>query len=178
MKRYLFSICTLIIVISACNPSAEKQQNSIYSKDGLSFSLPKYWKVKKDRTIDGVANSRFISISDEEPFSKDAYLIITSMDSVNLDKTLKNLITQSRASYGKRNVEFGMLNEPKTVKIGKYDVLKADFETRIIANRNKGSLAVMHHKGKTYSFISSVDIKDKKKNFSVADSVIKSLRVK
>ena len=178
MKKILYFICAIIILISACNSSDKEQKYVPYTKNGLSFNLPKYWKVKKDRSIDGVANSRFISISDEEPFSKDAYLIITSMDSVSLDKTLQNLIQQSRASYVKRNIEFGMLNEPKVVKIGKHEVLMADFETRIIATRNRGSLAVLHYKEKTFCFVSSVNIKDKKANFSVADSVIKSLQCK
>jgi len=178
MKGISYLVFAIIVLISACNPSDKERKNVPYNKNGLSFNLPKYWKVKKDRAIDGVANSRFISISDEEPFSRDAYLVITSMDSVSLDKTLQNLIQQSRASYGKRNIEFGMLNEPKAVNVGKHQVLKADFETRIIATRNRGSLAVLHFKGKTFCFVSSVNIKDKKANFSVADSVIKSLNVK
>ncbi|RZK20394.1 MAG: hypothetical protein EOO86_04535 [Pedobacter sp.] len=178
MKRFSYFVWAFIILVSACNSSDKKPQSIIYSKDGMSFSLPKYWKVKKDRPIDGVANSRFISVSNEEPFAKDAYLIITRIDSVSLVNTLQNLIQQSRASYSKRKVEFGMLNEPKVEKIGNHEVLKANFETRVITNRNRGSFAVLHYKGKTFCFVSSINIKDKKANFSVADSVIKSLSVK
>lgn len=179
MKTTFLSVLALMLLLTACNYSSTKKKEFVlYSKGGWSFSLPKYWKVKKDRPIEGVPNSRFISASDDEPFSKDAYLIITAIDSVSVEKNLENLIIQSRASYHKRKIEFGMLNQPKEIMVGKQKVLRADFETKVITNRNKGSFSVFNWKGKTYSFIFSADVKDKKENFNVVDSVIKSLNVK
>ena len=64
MKGISYLVFAIIVLISACNPSDKERKNVPYNKNGLSFNLPKYWKVKKDRAIDGVANSRFISISD------------------------------------------------------------------------------------------------------------------
>ncbi|WP_316796073.1 hypothetical protein [Pedobacter agri] len=179
MKKSIVYLSIFIVSISSCNYSSHKKQETvIYRKDGLSFNLPKYWKVKKDRPIDGIPDSRFISISDEEPFSKDSYLIITAIDSVSVEKTMQNLIAQSRTSYNKRKIEFGMLNEPKEIVIGRQNALRADFETRVINNRNKGSFTLFNLNGKTFSFISSVNVKDKKENCSVVDSVIKSLHLK
>ena len=62
MKNLKFLLIT--VLFAACNYSSnKKQETSLYQKDGLSFQLPKYWKVGKDRPIEGVDSSRFLSVS-------------------------------------------------------------------------------------------------------------------
>jgi len=176
MKKFFIIIFTAFILIYGCNSS--KRKNVPYSKDGISFSLPKYWKIKKDRPIEGLAHSKFISISNEEPFSKDGFLIITAVDSVDLTKTLDNLIAQSRTSYARRKIEFSLVDKPKQIAIGDKKALRADFETRILTTHNKGSFTVLQLKHKTFTFTASTNVKDKLENFAVVDSVIKSLQMK
>ncbi|KQN33911.1 hypothetical protein ASE92_14795 [Pedobacter sp. Leaf41] len=164
MKTTFLSVLALMLLLSACKYSSTKKKEFVlYSKEGWSFSLPKYWKVKKDRPIEGVPNSRFISASDDEPFSKDAYLIITAIDSVSVEKNLENLIIQSRASYHKRKIEFGMLNQPKEIMVGKQKVLRADFETKVITNRNKGSFLFSIGRAKPFHLYSVLMLKIKRR---------------
>lgn len=178
-KSILVIFSLLAIFIVACNYSSNrKPKHTVYTKDGLSFTLPEYWEVEEDRPVKNTPRSRFISVINNEPLNKDAYFIMTAIDSGNnLNRTLQMLVQQSRISYSKRKIEFGLLDKPKEKTIGQHKTLSVDFETRVIANRNKGSITVFNYKDKTYSFVSSIDIKDKKENFSVMDSVIKTLRV-
>ncbi|MCZ4242758.1 hypothetical protein [Pedobacter punctiformis] len=181
MKKIRFVSFSVIItfLFVACNyKSGEKPPPVTYSKDGLSMSLPKYWKVTKDRPIEGVDSSRIISITNKEPFSKDAYLVITSVnEKEELDKVLENLIQSLRASHSKRNIEFGLLDKVQKVKVGNIDALRVGFETKIVTTRNNGTLTVFNLNKKTYSFVFNSDVKESKENSGVVDSAIKSLKV-
>lgn len=182
VRRIMMQLSTvfllLLVVAFGCKSSREKTKNVTYSKDGICFNLPKYWKIKKDRPIEGVADSRFISISNEEPFSEDAFIIITAIDSVSKDLTLQNLIKQSSISYAKRKIEFSLMGKPQTITIGDKKGIRANFETRLLAHRNTGSFTVLQLKNKTFTFTTSSSVKDKLENFSVVDSVIASLALK
>lgn len=177
MRNLIFLI--LISVSCSCNYSANKKpEKHIYTKDGLSFDLPQYWEVEKDRPIDGVTDSRFISVSNNEPFADDSYFILTAVKSAkNLRFTLDNLIKQSRVSFNKRKMQFGLLSQPKPFVFGQHKVLRVGFETKVITTRHKGCLSVFEYAGKTYSVISSAEFKDAKENIAVVDAVIKSLKV-
>lgn len=174
-----FKFLAVLILFVSCNYSSEKKDKIVnYSKNGLSFALPKYWKVTKDKLIEGTKDSRLISISNEEPFAKDAYLIITEINKeVSLPKTMDRLINNLRAGYVNRKVDFGLLNEPVKVKIGDINTIRTDFETKIITTRNRGNITVLNLMGKTYSFVFSSEIKEWKENSAVVDTAIKSLRV-
>lgn len=177
MRNLIFLL--LITVSFSCNYSANKKpEKHIYAKDGLSFELPQYWEVEKDRSIDGVADSRFISVSNNEPFADDSYFILTAVKSAkNLRFTLDNLIKQSRVSFNKRKMQFGLLSQPKPLVFGQHKVLRVGFETKVITTRHKGCLSVFEYADKTYSVISSAEFKDSKENIAVVDAVIKSLKV-
>jgi hypothetical protein len=141
------------------------------------LQLPKYWQVGKDRPIDGVANSRFISISNSEPLSGEEFLVITAIDAINtLPETLNNVIEQSRTSYSKRNIEFGLLDQVKTVAIGLHNTLRVDFETKLLAKKYNGSFTVFNLKNKTYSCISSAEAKNFKEHTVTVDSIIRSIK--
>ena len=169
----------ILILLTSCNYSSnKKQESSLYEKDGLSFQLPKYWKVERDRPIEGVKGSRFLSVSNNEPLSGEEFFVITAIDTGNtLDSTMDNLIKQSRISYNKRNIEFGLLNEAKELTIGLNKTLRVDFETKLVNNRNRGSFTVFNLKDKTYSFVSSAEAKNFKEHTVKIDSIIKSLKV-
>ncbi|WP_162796348.1 hypothetical protein [Pedobacter namyangjuensis] len=177
MKNLIFLL--LITVSFSCNYSANKKPDKqIYTKDGLSFELPKYWEVEKDRPIDGVADSRFITVSNKEPFADDSYFVLTAVKSANnLRFTLNNLIKQSRISFSKRKMQFGLLGQAKPFVFGQHKVLRVGFETKVIATRNKGSFSVFDYAGKTYSVVGSAEFKDSKENTAVVDAVIKSLKI-
>lgn len=177
-NAFQFLIVILIFLISCNYSSKKKQEASLYKKDGLSIMLPKYWKVEKDRPIEGVKGSRFLSVSNNEPLNGEEFFVITAIDTGNtLASTMDNLIKQSRISYNKRNVEFGLLNENEELTIGDLKILRTDFETKIIGNRYKGSFTVFNLKDKTYSFVSSAEAKNVKEHTKTIDSIIKSLKV-
>lgn len=179
MKNRFQLLLILAVFLAACNYSSnKKQETSLYQKDGLSFQLPKYWKVGKDRPIEGVDGSRFLSVSNNEPLAGEEFFVITAIDTINtLAETMDNLIEQSRVSYSKRNIEFGLLNQAKELTIGQHETLRIDFETKLLGNRNKGSFTVFNLKDKTYSFVSSAEAKNVKEHTKTIDSIIKSLKV-
>lgn len=179
MKNRFQLLLIFSVLLASCNYSANKKQEMLlYKKDGLSFQLPKYWKVEKDRPIQGVKDSRFLSVSNNEPLSGEEFFVITAIDTGNtLASTMDNLIEQSRISYSKRNIEFGLLNEAKELTIGLNKTLRVDFETKLLGNRNKGSFTVFNLKDKTFSFVSSAEAKNVKEHTKTIDSIIKSLKV-
>jgi len=179
MKNRFQLLLLFAVLFASCNySSSQKQEISLYKKDGLSIQLPKYWKVEKDRPIQGIKDSRFLSVSNNEPLSGEEFFVITAIDTGNtLASTMDNLIKQSRISYSKRNIEFGLLNEAKELTIGLNKTLRVDFETRLIGNKNKGSFTVFNLKDKTYSFVSSVEAKNIKEHTKAIDSIIKSIKV-
>ena len=74
MKNRFQLLLILAVFLAACNYSSnKKQETSLYQKDGLSFQLPKYWKVGKDRPIEGVDGSRFLSVSNNEPLAGEEF---------------------------------------------------------------------------------------------------------
>jgi len=177
MKNLKFLFITLLF--AACNYSSnKKQETSVYQKDGLSFQLPKYWKVGKDRPIEGLGGSRFLSVSNNEPLGGEEFFVITAIDTINtLAETMDSLIEQSSISYSKRNIEFGLLNQAKAITIGLHKTLRVDFETKLLGNKNKGSFTVFNLKDKTYSFVSSAEAKNVKEHTATIDSIIKSFKV-
>ncbi|RYG15586.1 MAG: hypothetical protein EOO07_15050 [Chitinophagaceae bacterium] len=106
MRNLLYLL--IVVLTCSCNYSANQQTDvQLYTKDGLSFELQKYWEVEKDRAISGVANSRLITVSNNEPFVKDSYFVITAVDrKKSLAFTLENLIEQSRASFAKSDLSY------------------------------------------------------------------------
>jgi len=167
-----------MVSFGACDYGSKKKEEPIlYKKNGLSFNLPKYWEVKKDRPIEGVEGARLISISNEEPFSKDSYLVITVINKEdNLENAIERIIRTLGASHNKRKIEFGILDKVAKIKIGNIDALRVGFETRIIANRNKGNITVFNLKGKNYSFVFSADVKEAKEDVEIVEQIIKSLK--
>ncbi|RZL41726.1 MAG: hypothetical protein EOP00_24390 [Pedobacter sp.] len=180
MKNRFQLLLVFLVLFLSCNYSSNKKQETVlYEKEGLSFQLPKYWKVEKDRAIEGVLNSRFLSVSNKEPLSGDEFFVITAIDSgKSLSYIMDVLIKQSSASYAKRNMDFGLLTQAKAIKIGSRQALRSTFETKLIGSSNKGTFTVFNHANKTFSFISSAETKNIKENTAVVDSVIKSLKMK
>lgn len=174
------NLFVVVLLFASCNYSSNKNtEKVVYNKDGLSFKHSKYWEIEEDRPVKNTPDSRFISISDTEPFHKDGSLIITAVDSSSTsDKVLDNLMNQMKISFSKRNIEFGLEKQPYNLTIGEYKTLRADFVSKVLSKRSKGSLTVFNHNGKTYSFVFRIDVKDKVENFTVVDSVISSLKIK
>ena len=168
-----------LFIISACNyRSGKKKEYVKYAKDGLSFSLPKYWKVTKDKPIEGANDSRLVSASNEEPFSKETYLVITKMKrSDSLARVMEDCINSMRASHSKRKIEFGLLDKVTEIKIDTINALRVNFETRLLSTHNNGSMTVFNTKNNTCLFVINGDVKDKKENAQVLDSALKSFRL-
>jgi len=168
-----------LAVMSACNYKSGKQKEYVkYDKDGLSFSLPKYWKVTKDKQIEGTIGGRLVSASNEEPFSKETYLVITkTAKSDNLAQVLEDCVNSMQASHRKRKIEFGLLGDVYQIKIDTADALRVSFETRLLGTHNNGSMTVFNTKNNTCLFVFNGDVKDKKENAQVLDSALKSFKL-
>jgi hypothetical protein len=178
--KNIFGVVFSLLLLASCNyASRRKDQPVIYQKDGLSFLLPnKYWKVKKDRMIEGTEASRMISLENDEPLSKDAYLFLTQINAnLNLNSFLETTIRSCRSSYQQRKIAFGLLDTARNIRIGNKEVLRVGFETSIIANRNIGSITLFKLKGKTYSFIFSGEAIAARLHQKLLDSMISSFKV-
>lgn len=176
----IFIIIFSLLLFASCNyASNRKDQPVVYQKNGLSFLLPnKYWKVKKDRTIEGAKGPRIISLENDEPLSKDAYLFLTQInEDLNLNSFLETTIRSCRSSYQQRKIAFGLLDTVHNIKIGNKEVLRVGFETSIVADRNIGSITLFKLKGKTYSFIFSGEAIEAKHHQKLLDSMISSFKV-
>lgn len=179
MKSIVVIIFSLWLFASCNYSSNRKDQPVVYQKNGLSFLLPnKYWKVKKDRTIEGAKGTRIISLENDEPLSKDAYLFLTQInENLNLNSFLETTIRSCRSSYQQRKIAFGLLDTVHNIKIGNKEVLRVGFETSIVADRNIGSITLFKLKGKTYSFIFSGEAIEAKHHQKLLDSMISSFKV-
>lgn len=177
--KYIAWLCLALTITNACSyRSGKKKEYVKYAKDGLSFSLPKYWKVSKDRPIEGVADGRLISASNEEPMGKEAYLVVTRTQKAdNLAEVMNNCINSMRASHSKRNISFGLLNQVGKIKIDTADALRVAFETKILGTHNNGTITVFNAKNNTFLFVFNGDVKDKNENAKVLDSALKSFKV-
>ncbi|MGQ7854997.1 hypothetical protein ACUN24_12235 [Pedobacter sp. WC2501] len=180
MKKVFQSIAVLVFLFTSCNYSPSKKQESVlYEKDGLTFQFPAHWKVEKDKPIDGVAKSRFITIINHKIIRGQEFIIITASDSTGtLKETLDNLIKQSEISYTSGNIEFGVLDEAKEFKIGSQKVLRQNFETNQNNTSNRGIFSVFNSAGKTFSFTSMAEATNIIAHTAIVDSVIKSLKIK
>ncbi|WP_157257946.1 hypothetical protein [Pedobacter ginsenosidimutans] len=179
MKNIFIIIFSLMLFASCNYASNRKDQPVVYQKNGLSFLLPnKYWKVKKDRTIEGAKGTRIISMENDEPLSKDAYLILTQInEDLNLNSFLEKTIRSCRSSYQQRKITFGLLDTARNIKIGNKEVLRVGFQTSIIADRNIGNITLFKLNGKTYSFIFSGEAIEAKHYQKLLDSLISSFKV-
>jgi len=177
--KNIFRIIFSLLLFASCNyASNRKDQPVVYQKNGLSFLLPnKYWKVKKDRTVEGAKGTRIISLENDEPLSKDAFLILTQINKdLNLNSFLETTIRSCRSSYQQRKITFGLLDTARNIKIGNKAVLRVGFQTSIIANRNIGSITLFKLKGKTYSFIFSGEAIEAGLHQKLLDSMISSFK--
>ena len=178
--KNIFIIIFSLLLFASCNYASNPNDQPIaYQKNGLSFLLPnKYWKVKKDRTVEGAKGTRIISIENDEPLSKDAYLILTQInEDLNLNSFLETTIRSCRSSYQQRKITFGLLDTARNVRIGNKEVLGVGFETSVIATRNIGSITLFKLKGKTYSFIFSGEATEARLHQKQLDSMISSFKV-
>ncbi|TCD27372.1 hypothetical protein EZ456_09250 [Pedobacter psychrodurus] len=178
--KNIFVIIFSLLLFASCNYASNRNdQPVVYHKNGLSFLLPnKYWKVKKDKAVEGAKGTRLISVENDEPLSKDAFLILTQInEDLNLNSFLETTIRSCRNSYQQRKIAFGLLDTARNVKIGNKEVLRAGFETSVIADRNIGSITLFKLKGKTYSFIFSGEAIEAKLHQKLLDSMISSFKV-
>lgn len=177
--KSLLLVCLALTLTSACNyRSGKKKEYVKYAKDGLSFSLPKYWKVTKDRPIEGVADGRLISASNEAPLSRETYMVITkTLKSDNLAQVMDDCINSMRSSHSKRNIEFGLLDQVAKMKVDTTNALRVGFETKALGVHNNGTMTVFNMKNSTFLLVFSGDVKDKKENAKVLDSALRSFRV-
>jgi hypothetical protein len=168
----------IFLLFIACNyRSGAPKEMRTYSAHGLSLNLPVYWKVTKDEIIDTTAHIRMISVSDEEPLNKGAYLVITEIDKeLDLKNILLRQLRSTNAAMNREKIPFGIVKESEIVKIGKLDALRGTFESPAIGNRSEGTLTVFYLNGKTYSFLFSTSVKDSKENKAMVDTIIKSLK--
>lgn len=128
--------------------------------------------------VEGTKGARIISLDNDEPLSKDAYLILTEInEDLNLNSFLETTIRSCRSSYQQRKITFGLLDTARNVKIGDKEVLRVGFQTSIIAERNVGSITLFKLKGKTYSFIFSGEAIEAKLHQKLLDSMISSFKV-
>ncbi|SDG22491.1 hypothetical protein SAMN05421827_104186 [Pedobacter terrae] len=179
MKNILSVIFSFLLFVSCNYSSNRKDQPVLYQKNGLSIQLPnKYWKVIKDRPIDGIKGTRIISIDNQEPLSKDGYLVLTEINkNLNLSSFLEKTIRSYRSIYRQKKIAFGLLDTARNIKVGNKEALRVGFETSVIANRNIGSIALFKLKDKTYSFIFMGEAKEAKNYHKLLDSMISSFKV-
>jgi hypothetical protein len=178
--KNIFGVIISLLLFASCNySSSRKDQPVLYKKSGLSFMLPnKYWKIKKDRAVEGAKGIRLISAENDEPLSKDAYLILTEINKdLNLNSFLEKTIRSCRSSYQQRKIAFVLLDTARGIKIGNKDVLRIGFDTSIIANRNIGSITLFKLKGKTYSVMFFGEAIEAKNHQKLVDSMISSFKV-
>lgn len=175
------NITTLMIVLlfTACNsPVKQKKEVGLYDKNSLSFLIPKNWEVEKDTEIDGIANSRFLTLIKDRQHTDGEFIVITAIDSgISLNRYMDILIQQSEGGYAKRKVEFTQLTDPTESLIGSKKIVRVEFETKINDNRNKETLTAFYSGKKTFAFVTSAESTSANEHLAVVDAIIKSLKI-
>ncbi len=163
-----------IVACKSENSSDGKPKVEVYSKDHLTFELPKYWKVSEDSEQGA---GRYIEIENKEPFGS-GLIVISILDTLrdnvemaeSMQATYKRIMSEERKNYE-------VLQIPKEIKIDSINGIEGKGQVRFLNARELVRFIVYDlPNNRTVFFSTTMDWKDEKKIQKISEQILTSLK--
>ena len=177
MKKFIFYNLILMLAVSCDykSPSPETVETSDYSKEGLSFDLPKYWEVAEDSKMEV---GRYVEVENKEPLGSGLVVLSIFDETQNNTEVVEMMNNKYRRIFSEQNVQYELLDQPHEVTIEKVKATEGNGQIQMLGQKEMIRIVVFDLPNKkTVCFALTSNSDDMKENKIFSEKILTSMKM-